>query len=285
MNEPASFHINLDEIARSIGKLPSWPAVALELLQSIDDENANAEALARKIAKDQALVAKLLRMANSSFYGLQSQVDSIQDAVVVLGLRSTRMLALSAAFTSSSGRTLAAGFDFRNFWRHSLATALCARALARQLKAHEENAFAAGLLHDIGRLVLASCFPRSLEAVLQHRAQLDCHLIDAERTVLGMDHAQIGKVAAERWRFPAPLRDAIAGHHSVEQKDRHSLAYIVQVADAVVHALDLAGDATEMVPRISSPCWNAIRLSWDDAQALFEACDSQFEDMSQLLLG
>lgn len=285
MTPAGRFNLDPDSIFRGIGKLPSLPAVAVELLASIDDENADASVIAHKIARDQALVARLLRIANSPFYGLQNQVNSIQDAVVVLGLRNVRMLATAALVAKSFAGASASGFDFRVFWRHAIATALCARALARRLRLPEENAFTAGLLHDLGRLVLASCFPEHLAEVVAYQTRLDCYSIDAERAVLATDHAQIGQLLAERWRFPAELAGAIADHHAPDEGAGRSPAAIVHVANAIAHALDLAGAPQEMVPRILPAAWNAVGLSWQDSQEVFREVEGQFDHIREALLG
>lgn len=283
MSVTEEFGLDLDTVARGIGNLPSLPAVVVELLQSLDDADADTDLLARKISRDQALVAKMLRVANSSFYGLQGKVGSIQDAIVVLGLRGVRTLASAAAVAGVFGKTSASGYDFRVFWRHSIGVALCARALAPRMRANAENAFAAGLLHDIGRLVLASCFPAHFKAALDYRQRLDCPLLDAERALLGIDHAQVGRVLTERWKFPSLMSQAIAGHHAPDGQETRSLACVLHVADAMVHALDLAGDEDEMAPRLQAPCWHSAGFSWRDSQEIFAEVEAQFESACEIL--
>lgn len=281
---PVSNRLTLEEVARGIGKLPSLPAVVVELLQSLGNEDVDTAQLAQQIARDQALVAKMLRVANSSFYGLQGKVNSIGDAIVVLGLRGVRTLATAAAVTGAFGSGQHPGFDFRIFWRHSIAIALCARALARHMKMSEDNAFTAGLLHDIGRLVLASCYPRQLAAVLAFQHENDCLLLDAEHAVLGIDHAQIGQVLTERWKFPPLMCEVIARHHQPVGSDCPGLACVIHVADALAHALDLAGDESEMVPPLNSTCWQVAAVDDDALRAIFAEVEAQFEDACGALI-
>lgn len=276
--------LDRDAVTRKVANLPSLSRTAIEILQSIDDERADTEILARKIAGDQSLVARMLRVANSPFYGLSGRVTTIQDAIVILGLRSVRMLATAASVASGLQRITTPGFDFTVFWRNSIGTALGARLLARRLKVPEEHAFAAGLLHDIGRLALAACFPDHYTAVQRYRQGLDCHLLDAEHAVIGLDHGVIGSLLARRWQFPPLLCDAIGSHHAPADNGVTPLAAIVQVADAIVHALDLAGDATDMVPRLAPEYWQAIGLSWHEAQELMQRLDSEFGEVSELLM-
>lgn len=276
--------LDLAQVVRQIGALPSFPAVILELIQSLGDDNIDTQLLARKIARDQALVAKMLRVANSSFYGLQGKVTSIQDVIVVLGLRSVRMLALAAAVTGSfSSSNAVSGFDFNGFWRHSMGAALCAKALAKRMKVNEENAFTAGLLHDLGRLVLASCFPVHLGAVLAYRNVHDCLLLQAEREVIGIDHAMIGEALATHWKFPALILEAVGRHHSLDAGVHTPLSGIIHLANGMAHALQFCEGEYCLVPPLSSEVWDSLPLE-EDFQKIFDEVESQFEGACQMLV-
>lgn len=277
-----SMPLTRDEIEKGVGDLPSLPAVVIELLQSLSREDVDADTLAHQISRDQALVAKMLRVANSSFYGLQGKVNSISDAIVVLGLRGVRTLATAAAVTGAFRAIDVPGFDNRVFWRHSVGIALCARAVARHMRVGEDNAFTVGLLHDIGRLVLASCFPKHLAAVLAYRDENECLLVDAERAVLGIDHGLIGEVLTMRWHFPSLICSVIAHHHDPDGAE--PLACVVHLADAIMHGLDLAGDEHELVPPVSAHCWKAAKLEREDLQAIFADVTTQFESACGVLL-
>ena len=146
-------------MSRNLADLPSLPAVVMELLGSIDQEDVDISVLAKKVSHDQALTAKTLRLANSSAYGLQVKVTTIQQAITFLGFQTTRNLIIAAAVTGCFPEGQCAGFDDKAFWRHSIATAACAKVLARRMRFNQDYAFTAGLLHDIGRLVLVSSFP------------------------------------------------------------------------------------------------------------------------------
>lgn len=276
--------LDLTRVVQQIGTLPSLPAVILELIQSLNDDSVDSHLLAKKIASDQALVAKMLRVANSSFYGLQCKVASIQDVIVVLGMRSVRTLAMAAAVTGSfANRHPVAGFDFNAFWRHSMGTALCARALAKRLKANEENAFTAGLLHDLGRLVLASCFPAHLSAVLAYSAEHDCLLQQAEREVIGIDHAMIGEALARHWHFPRVIQEAVARHHALEEDTHAPITGIVHIANVIAHALEFAEGQAYLVPRLSDAIWQSLRLDEADFLAIFSEVETQFDGACEML--
>jgi putative nucleotidyltransferase with HDIG domain len=273
-----------EQLANSVQDLPSLPAVVMELLSSIEQENIDISVLAKKVSYDQALTAKTLRLANSSSYGLQVKVATIQQAITFLGFQTTRNLITAAAVTGCFPNGLCPGFNDKAFWRHSIATAACARSLARRLRFNQDVAFTAGLLHDIGRLVLVTGHPQAYGEVLAWRNRQDGEWLDAERAVLGIDHVVAGVALAEHWNFSDTMRQAIAYHHAPETPGAGFLAAIVHVANAVVHALDLAGEDDELVPALSSVAWDAMGLNEDAYLDLFRETEQQLEEMSAILM-
>lgn len=276
--------LSYDDVVRTLDDLPSLPAVVMELLNSIDQDDVDISVLAKKVSYDQALTAKTLRLANSSLYGLQVKVTTIQQAITFLGFQTTRNLITAAAVTGCFAEGHCPGFDHKAFWRHSIATAACAKVLARQMRFNQDYAFTAGLLHDIGRLVLVSCFPEQYAATIAHRAEHDCYLLEAERAVLGVDHVDAGLALAEHWNFSDTMRLAIGGHHDPEQPGAGFLAAIIHVADAIVHALDLAQVQDDLVPPVSTVAWTALGLDEEIYLQLFRETELQYEEISMVLL-
>jgi putative nucleotidyltransferase with HDIG domain len=254
--------LNLDMVAEGIGQLPSLPAVVHQLLGTIDNEHADIEDLAKKIGQDQALVAKLLRVANSSFYGMQGKVASVQDALVVLGFRNMRTLVLAAALTGSLPKSQSAWFDEQLFWKHSLGVALAAKAFAGNVGINPDHAFTAGLLHDIGRLVLVTCFPEEYRVVVEATAGSDEFAVVVEASKLGVDHAAVGACLAERWKFVPTVSDAVRYHHQQSRPEAPLLVALVHVADVTAHALNLSGEADALVPPPDGVAWNRLGLGW-----------------------
>lgn len=273
-----------EQLALSVQDLPSLPAVVMELLGSIEQENIDISVLAKKVSYDQALTAKTLRLANSSSYGLQVKVATIQQAITFLGFQTTRKLITAAAVTGCFPNGKCPGFNDKAFWRHSIATAVCARSLARRLRFNQDVAFTAGLLHDIGRLVLVTGHPQAYGEVLAWRRRHDGEWLEAERAVLGTDHVDAGVALAEHWNFSDTMRQAIAFHHAPETPGAGFLAAIVHVANAVVHGLDLAGEEDELAPALSSIAWDAMGLNEDAYLDLFRETEQQLEEMSAILM-
>lgn len=275
--------LSFEHIIRQIQELPSLPVVVLELLSSMDQDDTDVHVLAQKIELDQGLAAKTLRIANSSFYGMQSKVTSIPQAVSVLGFHSIRTVVTACALTGSFA-PVSGGFDFQAFWRHSLATAVAARLLAPHLRVNPETAFTAGLLHDLGTLVLVTRFPAEHALVRSYRQAHDCQMADAELAVIGIDHAQVGSALAAYWKFPEAIQQAVADHHAIDRLEAGGLPLAVHLANAVALALDLAGVDDALVPPLSPAGWRSVALDEQAWLALLGQTEHTFDEMSRIML-
>jgi putative nucleotidyltransferase with HDIG domain len=276
--------MSAEEFACELDDLPSPPAVVMELLNTIDQDDIDVAVLARKVSADQALTAKTLRLANSSLYGIAVKVTTIQQAITYLGFQATRNLVTAAALTGCFPNRQCAGFDARAFWRHAIGVGVCARVLARHLHLSQDVAFTAGLLHDIGRLVLVTLQPKRYAQVIAHRQAHDCSLLAAETEVMAVDHVMAGLALARQWQFSDTMRQAIAFHHAPDTPGAGFLAAIIHVADGVVHALDLAGQEDELVPPLSSLAWTALGLDEEVWLQVFRETELQFEEMATILM-
>ncbi len=275
----------LDDIVRKLDDLPSLPAVVMELLTSIDQEEVDISVLAKKVSHDQALTAKTLRLANSSLFGLQVKVTTIQQAITYLGFQTTRNLITAAAVTGCFPAGLCPAFNDKAFWRHSIASAACCKVLARRVRFNQDVAFTAGLLHDIGRLVLISGFPAAYQQALEYRNANDTTVQEAEQVVMGVDHVMAGVALAGHWNFSDTMTSAIAFHHDPDAPGAGVLATLVHVANAIVHALDVAGEEDELVPPVSSAAWAALGLNQEAYLHVFRETELQFEEITLLLMG
>jgi putative nucleotidyltransferase with HDIG domain len=274
----------LDDLIKHVRDLPSLPAVITELLATMDQPDVDAGLLVKKIALDHDLTAKTLRLANSSFYGMPSQVATIGQAISVLGFRSIRTLLTACSVTAAFPRTTPPGFDFQAFWRHSVATAVCAQRLARLVKVNTDTAFTAGLMHDIGVLVLASGYAERYRDVLAYQREHDCYLREAEQAVLGVDHAVIGSALLAHWKFPLEMQHAVMNHHTSEAAGMRPLTLVTCAANAIAHGLDLSGTEDDLAPPLSQSVWDALALNEAQSLALFAEVESTFDDMCQILV-
>lgn len=253
-------------LAQAVARVPCVPDVLLALLDLGDSYDAN-DTVMRIVSRDQALVALILRVANSAFYRMSGRIGSLEAAMRVIGTRNTRDLAIAAASRALIPVPAGTGFEADAFWRHSCATAVCARELAAASGQDPELAFTAGLLHDFGRLVMVAGFPELFEQSQKAQQAGGGSRLEAERAVFGFDHGTAGGALAELWRLPAPIAAAMASHHSVGSQACDPLADLVHLADAVAHALDFGAGTLDQVPPLSDAACDRLCVDWPALRA------------------
>jgi HD-like signal output (HDOD) protein len=224
------FNPALDEIVNEIAELRALPAVAARVIEIAGGEQFSAHELAQAVASDQALTAKLLRLSNSAYYGYPRRITTVRDAVVLLGFRAVRSAALASCVISTLP-SKPINVDPERFWRFSVSVGMLAEVLSHAHRKHEDEAFTAGVLHNIGRLALDQHRPRELMAVTTLALQKKISVADAERAVLGFTDAELGGALAAHWNFPEELVEAVRFHQLDPRKlpQPHSLAaYVVR---------------------------------------------------------
>lgn len=224
------------EILQRSDLIPPLPDLVVKLLGAVSDPNTEPEHLETLLQNDPVLVAKMLALVNSPFYGMNRAILTIKDAVMVLGFRGVRSLVLATSAAKLLQRDFACyGHEPRGLWLHSACVAAGAKAIARSCRLGEETAeqlFVAGLLHDLGKLVL---LPYVAKCNLTGRGEL----AEAERKLLGIDHTEAGALAAAKWNLTLELQAAIKGHHDQSGEGTQLGAVIVRVANTVAHELGI----------------------------------------------
>jgi len=222
-------------ILKTISDLPPMPQVAQKARQLTADENASFSDLAKIIETDQAIAARVLKLANSSYYGVMGNVTSIQHASVVLGMKTLNELLTLACASSLLGSGLKGyGLSSGDLWKHSLATAGCARSIAsKRNPGLMDDAFSTGLIHDCGKLILDKYIFERKTAFEDFMKEGNRSFLDAEKNILGFDHSQIAAEVCEKWQIPKKLTNAIQYHHNPSLLRFNELAYIVHAADAI----------------------------------------------------
>ena len=224
---------------RSSGRidLPSIPAALARVIQITNLENAAAEQVAGVVMLDQSLATKVLRIANSAYYGRIKRVETITEAVLTLGFASVRNLAASASVIDALfPKQMFPGFSWQDMWVHSVTCALATEAIyartARGAGGKDESAFVAGLLHDIGKLMVARALPQKFIQIVDACREQGCEMAQAEKSILSTDHAEIGGDLTREWDFPTKLQVGIAYHHDPGGAEEHEdLAAAVQAAN------------------------------------------------------
>lgn len=274
--------LTVGAVISDFGNLPAAPEVVMKLVEYLKQDEVDAAVLARMIARDQVLAAKSLRLANSSIHGLRRRVATISEAITVLGQQSIETMVTAMAVTGRFQSLQVAGYDQHKFWLHNVGAALCARALAKRTGVNPESAFTAGLIHDIGKLVLAVRFPQHFSAVIDYQRQQDCRMLEAERQVLGFDHARIGGALADEWKFAPEIGRAVTGHHVPEEHPASALTSVIHLADVMAHVLDFSRDENDLAPRISELAWDRFSLDWQEFKDLMAEVDAQRDDADLL---
>lgn len=256
-----------------VGDLPTLPHVVQRLATMIGSPTVSAEEIGVIIEKDQVLAAKVLRLANSPFYGFPSRIGSVSHAVIVLGFNVVKGLTLCA-----SALTIMKDAGMDQLWRHSLGVAITAKLLATRLDIRNpEELFVSGLLHDIGKVVLYVKWPdvgNSIKEALKTRTEHS--LFDIEQELTGLSHAEIGGCLASAWHLPVTLREPILYHHNPSQaKDATLQTAIVHVADILVKGLACGNPGDDLIPPLSSPAWDQVGL---DEQSLAEYIDKASQE-------
>lgn len=227
----------LSELDRVV-ELATLPAVALEVNKMLADDSISVQKMTQVIEQDQAIVAKILKLVNSSFYGFRSQINNLSHAVVILGFKALHSAVLSVAVNQTFSKNLECdSFNIVDFWFHSVAVALVAQKFAEQTKICEpEEAFTAGLLHDIGKAILVQYFPDEFRSIWQEQLKSGCTSYEAEQKIIETNHSQIATRVARKWLLPDSLIDVLRCHHDVNKKQEHrDLTLIVHGADVVVN--------------------------------------------------
>lgn len=202
---------NTDAVLKTIKELPPLPLVVQKLLQVMEDPNSSADDISQVLNSDQAMASKVLKLVNSSFYGLSGKVTTVPRAIVILGLSSIRNLALGLGVAKVMSRAGNGDLQSR-FWEHSIAAAAACEMVARHTqKIIPEEGFVAGLLHDIGHLILLMAAPDEFTEVMAAGPE---NMVERERKAIGMAHTRAGQKLLKEWKLPPMLCDAVRFHHT-----------------------------------------------------------------------
>lgn len=268
-----------NDLVAEITQLPVQPGAAMRLLWMLEDPRTSANDLGRLIESDPALSTQVIRLANTAFYGLSGKVASAWRAVTVLGLATVRALATTAAFDlfSEKGRSVP-----DEFWPHSVTTAAAASVLARRVGVQANDAFSAGLLHDIGAALVFRRAPRRYDAVLERLdADPELPLVDAEHAEFGFTHAQVGAAALSVMKFPGDLVDAISKHHDDPREVDDLLPRLLIAADSLALAAD-GGGCRERNVNVDLAL-DALGLTGVSGESLVEEVRSDQENLAGFL--
>jgi HD-like signal output (HDOD) protein len=238
-------------ITESVIGLPTLPTVVSKMIELVDNPRTSAASLARLISTDQSLTAKILKLANSAYYGFPREISTVNMAIVVMGFNAVRDMGLSLSVfdvfkEAAGGRS----FDVTRFWEHSIGCGVASKVLARRYQQRfAGEAFVAGLLHDIGKVVLNQYLHAEFQHIMQ-RAGQGMALDEAEMEAVGVGHGEIGGWLADKWRLPFVISESIRFHHAPWDAARNrAVVAIISLANYLCH-LSKIGHSGRQTPRI-----------------------------------
>jgi len=219
--------------------LPTLPVVMNNIIATARSEKSSARDLASFIVNDQAISARVLKIANSPYYGMCKEIDSVTRAIVVIGFKEIISLVLATGvFSAFSQKKVGALIDMTELWKHSIAVGFAIKKIGKQMgKIMDESAILIGLLHDIGKIIFGIYFPDEYAAVLKEAADAKAPLYKIEQERLGLDHAEIACLIMKQWNFPLNIIDAIRYHHSQFgcPEEQLYMAMMLNAADFICH--------------------------------------------------
>jgi putative nucleotidyltransferase with HDIG domain len=231
----------LDKLDR-IKEIPTLPSVVFELNKYLQDPDTSIKTVCETVEKDQAITLKILRLVNSAFYGFKSKISDLRNAIILLGYSAVRnaIVSLSVINSFSSKRVALMNFDITQFWKHSLAVAVTSKNIAQLSKKESpDTCFVGGLLHDIGKVILAQYFHDLFEQVWTTLQDERVSFYEAEKRKLPIDHTIIGAHLASKWQLPEGLIEAIRWHHEFQPQSKNAnFLQNIYLANFIVNSYD-----------------------------------------------
>lgn len=290
---PTNSLVTIEQLIAEAEDLAALPQVVMQVIDLTMDPKATAADVEKIVGTDQALAGRILALANSSYYGLPRRISSLREAVVFLGFKAIRNLAMAiTTFNLFLGKSDSASLARRGLWRHSMDTAQCARIVASHLHPSDREAFGTdeaytcGLLHDIGKLALDKSRPALFTSIAETARAHGVRFHDIEEKALPWTHSQLGMALAARWNLPAHVCETIGFHHTplAAQLNPH-LTAAVSLANEIAHFLE---DGSSAGPEVEAARWEKtleysrhalipLRLTPEKAQRAAAACRAEVD--------
>ncbi len=260
---------------REIKNLPTLPGIVFKLTKMAEDPDTTTEQMGKVISKDHILAAKLLKLVNSAFYGFPQRISSLNSAIILLGFNVIKSLIISASiFEVMEDQDV-------ELWEHSLGCAVVCNVLAQRLGVSDpEEISTAGLIHDIGKVAIKMELPKEFDKITDIVQQKKVSRIQAERAVLGLDHAEVGGWLAKSWNLPNKLVEPIASHHDPRlAKEEQLPAAIIHFSNILIRCLGYGHAGDVWVPPLSNRAWRLLELTPSDLDTIIEEVEEKLWDV------
>lgn len=277
--------LTAEELINKAGNLATLPSIYVGLRKVVDDMRSSNRDVAVLISEDAALTARLLHIANSSFYGFPSNIDTITRAVTVIGTRQIIDIVMATSVLDMFEGVPEEKFNMKAFWRDSISCGVTARILATyRREINVERFFIAGLLSDVGRLIMFQGMGEKYWPVIEYAAENNMLLHLAEKEMLGFDHCEVGSLLLKKWDLPGHMVEAVRHHHQSDQSEYTCIdAAIVHVAGVVSSAVQAARGVDLLVTPMSEDAWKALSLPVSVLSQAVLQLDRQYKDAVMLI--
>lgn len=281
-----------DEVDNAIGDrvkaiegLPSFPSTHAEIMELAKSDESSSDDIADKLQLDPSLIATVLKVVNSSQYAANKRMNSLKLAVARLGLEEIANIVMTAqVFEKLGNYEDGGGLDLKAFWKHSVGTAFVARAISKKLQAETESSFLAGMLHDLGKVVLDRFFSDYYTKAIELVHTEEMSISKAEFEILGLTHAEIGGLLAKEWNFSNNYANTITHHHKPGASRRYQrLVCLVHIADAICRDLGFGSGGDDLVPDIDSVALDRFSIGDKGVSMLKEAAEGELEEADAFL--
>jgi len=278
--------VDAEKIVTKVLKVASLPEVVLKFGEAIKNPLTSNNQLENILSEDSALASKVLMIANSALYNFPSKIDTILNAISIVGHKQLNDIILSCSVVSMFKDLPQDVIDMDMFWRHSLSVATASRILASSRREQNiEKFFTAGLLHDIGKLIMFSEIPSKASEVLQRCSESNELAHKVEQDIIGFDHAKLGSMLLQKWKLPNELATAVNYHHNPSSSRGDVVcASTLHIADIISHSLQFGSTGQSLVPKMNAKAWDVLGLDVVIVGALIEQLNVQYNDAVKYIL-
>jgi putative nucleotidyltransferase with HDIG domain len=279
--------LDAERIVTSVLKVAALPEVALKFSEAMKDPLTSNQDLENIVSEDSALAAKVLMIANSALFNFPSKIDTISNAITIIGHKQLSEIILSCSIVAMFKDIPQDVIDMQQFWRHSIAVATAARIIASSRREQNiEKFFTAGLLHDIGKLIIFVEAPKYAVEVLKQCSDKKELMHKVEKDVLGFDHAKLGAMLLKKWKLPDEVVAAVYYHHMPSASSGNIIApATIHIADILTHALQFGSSGEEFVPSFNEKAWKALDLDVEIIGPVLEQLNVQHAEAVKYILG
>ena len=281
---------NLFKLIDSQGQLPTLPKVISRVLQLIRDPKTSASDIGKVISHDMALSTKILKIVNSAFYGFSKQISTVQQAVVIMGFNAIKSAVLGVSIINAieTPKTKKNSyFNRKDFWEYAVGCGSAARVIAKKYAPSlAEEAFVAGILHDIGKIILDQFLHKKFIEIMEKSSIEKITFTQASEEILGFSDSKVAAFLLKRWNFPENLRRAVQFHQMPLKVGREDklLVSILHLSIILTKALDLGNNGENLINKVSSDAWVTLKAKNDDLEPLMKEILKEFENAKGFLL-